>query len=224
MGLNTDNITSQIMTYIDEQGLRIGDTLPREQDLAQAMDCSRNSIREALSRLRMLGMVESRRRSGMTLASPKPFAGFEVAIESQLLAGEQMRSLLETRLVLEVGMADLLCYRISNEDLDELQSLVLKEKASPSDHHVQREVDRAFHAKLAHITQNQILMDLYQPLSMFFDSKVYGQELEERGEEGPAVSHADLVECLRRRDVEAYRKLMNAHLKCHLRHLTGDKS
>jgi DNA-binding FadR family transcriptional regulator len=57
-----DTVEGRLRQFIRKRGFHPGDALPKETELAAQLDVSRNVVREALSRLRMLGIVESRRR------------------------------------------------------------------------------------------------------------------------------------------------------------------
>lgn len=47
--------------------------LPKENDLAEILGVSRVVVREALSRLRALGFIETRRKKGSTIVTPEIF-------------------------------------------------------------------------------------------------------------------------------------------------------
>ena len=53
-----DVVELRLRDYLREKSFKPGDPLPKEMDLAESLGVSRNVVREALSRLRMLGMVE----------------------------------------------------------------------------------------------------------------------------------------------------------------------
>lgn len=59
-----DIVEIRLREFLKEKSFKPGDSLPGELELARALDVSRNVLREALSRLRMLGMVETKRKGG----------------------------------------------------------------------------------------------------------------------------------------------------------------
>ena len=65
-----DVVEVRLRDYLKEKSFKPGDPLPTEVDLAETLGVSRNVVREALSRLRMLGMVETKKKRGMILARP----------------------------------------------------------------------------------------------------------------------------------------------------------
>jgi GntR family transcriptional repressor for pyruvate dehydrogenase complex len=66
---------------IQGSDLKAGDSLPGEVELANRMGVSRNVVREALSRLQSLGILESRKRRGIIIAEPDILAGMAKVID-----------------------------------------------------------------------------------------------------------------------------------------------
>ena len=58
-----DKVEESLGKYLREKGFKAGDLLPREVELAEALGVSRNVVREALSRFKMLGIIESKRNA-----------------------------------------------------------------------------------------------------------------------------------------------------------------
>lgn len=70
-----DQVEDRLLNYFKENNLQIGDPIPNEMDLAASLGVARNVLREALSRLKMIGMIESRPRRGMVLREPSLLGG-----------------------------------------------------------------------------------------------------------------------------------------------------
>lgn len=64
-----DAIIENVLKYIQENGLKIGDKIPSERTLSSCMKVSRNSVREALKALEYNGMLEIRHGGGAFLCS-----------------------------------------------------------------------------------------------------------------------------------------------------------
>ena len=63
-----DQVEESLINYFKEQGLRPGSSIPPETELASALGVARTVLREALSRFKMTGMIESRTKREMILA------------------------------------------------------------------------------------------------------------------------------------------------------------
>ena len=54
-----DKVEIRITEYIKKNKLEVGDSIPKETEFAEALGVSRTVIREAFSRLRTIGIIES---------------------------------------------------------------------------------------------------------------------------------------------------------------------
>ena len=61
----SDQVASALEAEIREGRIQAGDKLPTEAALAQQFEVSRTVVREAISRLKSLGLVDSRQGSGV---------------------------------------------------------------------------------------------------------------------------------------------------------------
>jgi DNA-binding FadR family transcriptional regulator len=205
-----DIAESRIREFLKKKAFKPGDSLPKETDIAESLGVSRNVVREALSRLRMLGIIESKRRSGMVLANMDVMSSFERVMDPALIGDRTLRDLFELRLTLEMGLADMLWIRKTTEDIDELHRIATKqEMPGPKTFLIQHEIE--FHGKLYRMTGNDTMMR-FQNLLLPIFGYVLTQEKERLVGK---VSHLDLVELLRRDDKEAFRRGMYLHLEPH---------
>ena len=144
-----DQVETTLIEYLRQNNFSAGDALPKEMELAEDLGVSRNIIREALSRLRMLGMIESKKRKGMILTEPDLFSGVERVMSPNILGANAMKDIFELRLVLEVGMGDLLFARCTPKDIDALEQVAKKEANDPktSSLKVRLNYEIEFHSK-----------------------------------------------------------------------------
>jgi DNA-binding FadR family transcriptional regulator len=57
-----DKVEAKLVALLKERKLKVGDSIPKEMELAETLGVSRTVIREALLRMRMLGLIDSKRR------------------------------------------------------------------------------------------------------------------------------------------------------------------
>jgi GntR family transcriptional regulator, transcriptional repressor for pyruvate dehydrogenase complex len=198
-----------------QQKLQVGDSIPKEIDLAQALGVSRTVIREALLRLRMMGLIESKKKKGSVITSPDLFGIMSKSMNPHILDQGTLKEIFEIRLVLEIGMADFLFQRIKKEDIEELKKIV-SEEPPVTDHHlfnIGHEI--AFHGKLYEITGNETLKKFQKMLLPVFDyvhhSGLLGKQMLLR----KFVSHKGLVDILENGTPELFRNAMRNHLENH---------
>jgi GntR family transcriptional repressor for pyruvate dehydrogenase complex len=209
-----DMVELRLREFLKKKAFKPGDALPKELELAEALDVSRNVVREALSRLRMLGMIESRKKRGTILAEPDIMNGFERVMDPLLLDQKTLQDLFELRLVLEMGLADLLFARITSKGIEELEKIVEKEvNKIQQPFRLKFEID--FHSKLYQMTGNETFFRFQNILLPVFEYVVKEeQKLTGKAKVGK-VTHRDLLELIKKGKPEDFRKGMKEHLAPH---------
>ena len=207
----TDQVEEKIRQAIISSQLRPGDKLPGELEFAEQLGVSRNIVREAISRLRMLGVVESRKKRGLLLTEPDIFKGLESVIELPVLSAKTINELYELRAYMELGIAPQVIERISPQDLQSLEEIVHEEEQNPRDYHASIRCDILFHSKLYSITENAILQKFQALLKPHMENR---QNLfdPDRFSNPEHKTHRDLLESLRKGNVDDFMKVMNEHL------------
>lgn len=206
-----DQAVLKLRDYILSKGFEPGDVLPGEIELAEHLGVSRTIIREALSRFRLFGIVDARRRRGMVLQSPDILKGMEMALVSAWLGSGTLRELFEFRLMLEIGLADLLFANRSDKLFKKLERIIEREEQAGSEAE-RLKADAEFHASLYAATGNQTLIrfqDLLYPLfTQYAVQKV-------KAFPKPVVNHARLLQELESGSPSSFRLAMRHHLEPH---------
>jgi GntR family transcriptional regulator, transcriptional repressor for pyruvate dehydrogenase complex len=111
---------ANLVKLLQEKKLKVGDSIPQEIELAETLGVSSTVIREALLRLRMMGLIDSKKKKGAVIISPDLFAIMSKSMNPHILDQDTLREILEIRLVIEIGMADLIFQRITKANIGEL--------------------------------------------------------------------------------------------------------
>lgn len=210
-----DKVEERLVEILKNKNLKVGDSIPKELDLAEALGVSRTVIREALTRLRLMGLIETKKKSGSVITSPDLFGIMSRSMDPHILSQETLKEIFEIRLVLEIGMADFLFQRITKEDIKELKVIVAKEP-DVTDHHlfnIDHEI--AFHGKLYNITGNKTLIKFQSMLLPIFDYVHHSGLLGMPTLLKKFVSHKGLVDILENGTPEDFRNAMRHHLENH---------
>ena len=214
-----DKVEKKLVEILQKKKLKVGDSIPKELELAETLGVSRTVIREALLRLRMMGLIESKKKKGAVITSPDLFGIMSKSMNPHILDQETLKEIFEIRLVLEIGMADFLFQRITKEDIAELYEIVSKEPLVTDQHLFNIGHEVAFHGKLYEITGNETLKKFQKMLLPVFDyvhhSGLLGKELPLRN----FVSHKGLVDILANGSPELFRNGMRKHLENHFARL-----
>jgi DNA-binding FadR family transcriptional regulator len=213
-----DAVEDILIKYFKDNGLKIGDSIPSETELAKTLGVGRPVIREALSRLKMVGMVVSRTKRGMILSEPSLFGGMKNCINPLLMTKSTMRDILGLRVALEIGISDSVISNITDEDISELEKIVaMSEVVGINDYDPLSE--HRFHTKLYEITGNKYVSEfqtIIYPVINFIKSEDRGlidPIKKELSEEGKIVTHADLLDHLKKRDRAGYKIAIEDHLR-----------
>ena len=210
-----DEEEERLRRYIIDNGYKVGDALPKELELAAALGVSRSVIREALSRLRMLGLLQSVKRRGIVVTAPDIFNGLDRTIVPELMEKKTMQDLFELRLILELGIAEILFARKTPADIASLRKILKHEKGSEG-RAISIESEVEFHGKLYEIAGNQTLKRMQSLLWPVFE--FLKEEEAEQGETPhlSKVSHGDLVDILEKGSAPEFRDAMKRHIGIHI--------
>lgn len=205
-----DIVEFKLREYFKKKSFKPGDALPKELELASALGVSRNVLREALSRLRMLGLVETRKKRGMILSKPDVLGSFERVLDPLIMDDPTLQDLFELRLVLEMGLADILFINLTRNSINELETIAKNEvKDGKQIFRIKKEI--AFHGKLYEMAGNETLKRFQVMLLPVFEYVVRTEMEVIHGK----VSHTDLVEILKTGTKDDFREGMYQHLKPH---------
>ena len=211
-----------ILKYISQNGN--SSRLPKEQEFVELLGVSRVVVREALSRLRAVGIIETKRKKGTVVVVPEVFGVLKSIVASGLLDKDTLRDLYQLRLMLEIGMADFIYMNRTDAQMEELDRIVAEEVAlsnemATADDMDQRyaiakkrtDVDVRFHSKLFEMTGNKSLIDFQYILRHLFT--LYYPKIRTDYHSRTLVSHVSLYNILRTSTPDAFRMGMRLHLK-----------
>ena len=206
-----DKIEINLQEYFKNENFAPGDPIPKEMELANAMGVSRTAIREAISRFKTLGIIESRKNRGMVITRPDVLINMQRVLDTQLLDGDTMNDIFEMRLFIEMGIIDLLFLRKTPESIEKLEEIVRKEEKTTN--RIDRiKYDVEFHSMLYDMSGNQTIHRFQKMLLPIFDYVDNGLIPKEYKLNGEPVSHRQLLDELKTGTPEEFRKKMHRHL------------
>lgn len=217
-----DKVEDGLVKLLQERKLKVGDSIPKEIELSQSLGVSRTVVREALLRLRMMGLIESKKKKGAVITSPDLFAILGKSMNPHVLDQETLKEIFELRLVLEVGMADFLFKRMTKEDLADLRRIVQNEPPMSENHLFNINHEIAFHGKLYEITGNETLKKFQKLLLPVFDYVHNSGLLKKPANLKAFVSHRGLVDILETGTPEEFTIGMRNHLENHFARILSE--
>lgn len=204
-----------LMQMILRSGLRAGDRLPTEDALAETLQMSRNSVREAVRELRAVGILDVRHPQG-TFLRDASLDGLTRGLAFWARFAERdgldaVQPIAEVREVLEVTLISRVVDRIGAADLREIERAVRDMEESARDGRYNMEADRRFHEAVFRPLANWVFGHL---LESFWEVYRSVRHLVDRTGTTPAINaalHREILEALRRKDTEGARDAMIRH-------------
>ncbi len=218
-GSLVDRVEKRLMDLFIEKGFKAGDSIPKELELTEALGVSRTVIREAMLRLKMIGLIESKKHRGAIITNPDLISILEKSMNPQLLDNETLKEIFEMRLSLEIGMADFIIERVTPEDIKELREIVANDPSVSYNHIFRVEEEIRFHGKLYDITRNETLKKFQRLLLPVFNYVHLSGVLKRPIEIKKYASHKELVDVIETGDAQELRNAMRNHLENHFNRL-----
>ncbi len=150
-------IIDKIRDLINYKNLEPGDKLPSERMLSDKFEVSRSNVREAIQKLEFYGLLKSIPQSGTFVANIGVIAMNGMIDDILRLEDADFRSLVETRILLELKTCRLAAIRRTDEDLKQIKNALdaYKDKVENGKDAVQE--DLLFHLAIAEASHNSSL-------------------------------------------------------------------
>jgi DNA-binding FadR family transcriptional regulator len=213
-----DQVEDKLLMYIKDNHLQIGDAIPNESELTNALGVARSVLREALSRMKMMGVIESRTRRGMILCEPSLLDGMKRVINPSILSESSLLDMLGFRITLEIGMCGDLFAKITDRDIEELDNIVKVSTAFENNEYTPVS-EYSFHAKLYEITGNKTIIqfqEIIRPIMTFVKDK-FKNFLEpiniEMSKQHKIITHSDLLHYLQKNDKNGFHQAIEQHFE-----------
>ncbi|KAB7707028.1 FCD domain-containing protein [Bacillus aerolatus] len=160
-----EEVADALLDSIRSGELKPGDKLDSVQQLAESFQVGRSAIREALTSLRAMGLIELRQGEGTYVNEFSP-TDIAFPIQSAILMNkEDIFHLLEVRKMLEAGVASIAAEKRTTEDLAKIQTALEEMKEHSGDILLGEKADLNFHLALAEATRNPLLVSLMNHVS-----------------------------------------------------------
>lgn len=153
-------VIEQIREMLDSGELKPGDQLPSEREFAELLGISRASLRQALTVLETIGIVEIRHGEGTFVSSSNDGLDNLNMFLSKISKESDPLDIIEARKLIEVEIAGLSAtertqdnLRIMREILDEMREKIEKGEDTLA-------IDLRFHLQIAESTHNPVLFSV----------------------------------------------------------------
>ena len=212
----SDRVTQALLDLIRSGAYPAKTRLPSETDMAQQFGVSRTVIREAVSRLKSEGLVESRQGSGVFVREASGDTPYRID-PNVVDSIQSVLQLAELRRGLEAEMAAVAAERCTAAQIADIRArlkAIDKAVAAGGDG---VEEDMEFHRSIARATNNPYFASLWDFLGQFLKGAItVSRSWEARREETRrevTEEHRALFEAIAARDAEAARMAARQHME-----------
>jgi GntR family transcriptional repressor for pyruvate dehydrogenase complex len=214
----SDQVFEEISGFIRSGRFPPGSRLPAERDLVTMFDTSRQTIREAIYRAELIGLVEVRHGAGTFVVSATPTVGEKAVDELIKIEAHKVGEFFEIRRALE-GWCAGQAAKVANlsagkSDLSAMKARLDAMKTLDVTSDAWEENDIGFHAALAAATGNPLAMRMMEIMrgsfTAFYRLKRYIPNREEQALIWQ--HHADIYEGVRAGSPERAQAAIIGHM------------
>ena len=207
-------LISQISDLITTKHLEPGDKLPAERVLAEKFDVSRRSVRVAILKLESYGILISMPQSGTFVANIGTIAMNGMVEDILSLGIPNFKSLVETRILLELKTVRLAANRRTDADLKRINKALNAHKAKLLAREDAVQEDLLFHLAIAkasgNVTMNEIMIGITPQIIV--DFKKYHKDYDTL-DELRIREHTEIYDAIKDQDPDLAEKRMKQHFK-----------
>jgi GntR family transcriptional repressor for pyruvate dehydrogenase complex len=157
-----EQVVEQLRQYVTEQGLRAGDRLPPERELAGRLGVSRVSVKQAIVVLEVQGLVDVRHGGGTYLRRDSLHVE---PVETLVERKRRLPDVLEAREALETKLAELAARRRTADDLAEIDAALSDMRRQIEAGDLGADGDRRFHAAVTAAARSSLLAQFMRSIA-----------------------------------------------------------
>lgn len=155
-----EQVFETLHEWIISGKLKPGDRLPSQDKLAEQFGVSRNTLREAVYKLTVMGLLTARQGVGTIVNISSPSNYMTSLSDHLLLNPATVREFIEARLVVEQATVRLAVMRVTRENLEKLNDSISQQARAFKEGDIDTfiKLDSAFHRELARESGNAVLL------------------------------------------------------------------
>lgn len=211
-----EEIVSQLNDMIIEGRYNPGDKLPSEREMAEVLGVSRPSVREAITALAAMGILEVRPGEGTFVAHTSDRETIKSLAMILAVERNSLAELMEVRRILECEAAALAAERATEEDIELMEHLLGGMIATAERREQSVEFDLQFHFAVAQATHNRVLHRLINTLDEMMHLTFISNRHEMYSSPGVASrivsEHRNILDSIKNRQPRLARQGMTRHL------------
>ncbi len=204
-------VMEQIQDLIIQNALRPNDYLPSEIEMAQALNVSRSTVREALRRLETMGIVDISHGERPRVSTLNLERFLDALRMFMVIDKDEFIDLMELRKILEIGAVDIVIDKLTPEHAENLKRYIEIMKENIDDPEVFALNDFNFHLELIKATENFLLHKLMDIVGV---ALLKVQRITSRFPSSKTAipHHEAILDALLKRDKNKAKKILTEHI------------
>jgi GntR family transcriptional regulator, transcriptional repressor for pyruvate dehydrogenase complex len=204
-----EQVVERLREYVHAEGLKAGDRLPPERDLADRLGVSRTSVRQAIVALEVQGLVEVRHGGGTYLLRDRLRAE---PLEAMIDRRRRLPDVLDARDALETKLAALAATRRTDQDLADIDVALAAMADAVDRGELGVDEDQRFHAAVTAAAHSTLLADFMAEISLSI-AESRTESLRQPGRPARSLEqHRGIAEAIRAGDPERAAGAMHTHI------------
>lgn len=204
-------VRDRVIELIINKKLKPGDKLPNEFQLAEELNVSRGTIREAVKILTAENVVEIKRGQGTYVNHTPGISDDPLGFKFKSDKYKLMLDCMELRLVLEPEIANMSAIRASKKDINSIVSWknIVEEQINSNKDHSQSDIE--FHTAIANSTNNHVMSNVIPIITTAIPLFISITEF--KLTESTIYYHNEIVNAIINRNGNLASKMMYRHIK-----------
>ena len=190
-----------------------GSKLPNENELSQALDVSRTTLREAISFLVAQGILEIRRGKGTYVSEELPTVGLDLTALAGVRSRVRAKDLFEMRLIFEPATVALACQRATDDELRQIARKAERVEQVAAKGGDWPLADQEFHWAIIKTSHNEYMRRLYPIINSAVNEILQITENRQHMQTVALEDNRMILDFLLKRDEVGARHAMSIHIR-----------
>lgn len=210
-------VTEQLHELITSGQVAVGEKLPSEHKLCDLFGVSRTVIREAISQLKSIGMLDTHRGRGAIVVEPDNSA-YRLAYIVDPTDIKSILYILELRMSIETMAAEFAALRHSESDLNKIKQAVAAFELAAKNNQNTHQQDYEIHLAIAKASQNPYYLQLFRQFHQDAIPRMKALNVQRENKKTKAYikrihkEHLTICSAIEARDAVGARTAMYEHL------------
>ena len=207
-----EEVAKQIERLILKK-LKPGDKLPSERELAEMLQVSRSSIRDAIRGLELMGLVEPRQGAGTIVRELSAESVVNPFANSLKHQRDQVSVLLDFRKMLEPPLAARAATHATDDEIAEMEEILQRQENKMALGEAAVAEDTEFHYSIALASGNTVVLKVLDVvMDLLRETRERSLQVEGRAQRSLA-GHRRILAAIKRRDAESAKAAMRRHVE-----------